>query len=554
MALSVETRQWLYGLTIIILVTIVGMLLALQGWRSRPPAFDMLTYFNRAEALLKQGTLPRYGDISSYGSFSPPGTAWLIAPGMLVLNDPRLYEKLGSGLLYLGTLLGIFLLARAALGIRCAYLSVALYGLSGLGLYFAGSLWPIGHPFFYVWMVYFAVHWVTRRDARYLAAAAVIWAVGMVVDMAIAPAALVLPALWLIYRPPLWSRVHLIAAALALAVWFPYLQFEMDRGFADLRSQLLRQNIFPGHYKETWCDPNLTVAYVSTTSTPSQPDSNEPEQAQGGGATLLDRLLRRGRRIVEGIPANFDQAALFPGAGLLLALVSLSSLAVLSLARTEHSVAPSRLGDQTKTRVWALGLVVPWLILVAVAEAGRPERFFWLWPLQAIALAAFIANIIVRLPLPSPARWLGQMLLVGAVLIAPIQSYVNAWLRDGWAGADAEEVYVVDYVADQLRSEGRAQAAIGYQILFYEFMPRYNVLDRQYKVGAELDFVMKHRHGIANTDQCAEGVSPDDEYRIVQTRPKSTEWQPRAYFNVPLDQGFRLLRRFDLYEVFRRVR
>jgi len=47
-----------------------------------------------------------------------------MAPGMLLFHDPRLYEKFGSTLLHLGTLLGVFLLARRSFGMRCAYLSV----------------------------------------------------------------------------------------------------------------------------------------------------------------------------------------------------------------------------------------------------------------------------------------------------------------------------------------------------------------------------------------------------------------------------------------------
>src|SRR5207253_1715840 len=68
-ALSVEARQVIVGFAIVLLVTIIGMLMSLQGWRSDVPAFDMATYFNSAETLLKTGTPARYGDISSLGSF-----------------------------------------------------------------------------------------------------------------------------------------------------------------------------------------------------------------------------------------------------------------------------------------------------------------------------------------------------------------------------------------------------------------------------------------------------------------------------------------------------
>ena len=88
----------------------------------------------------------------------------LCYPGISFAADPRLFENIGGAILYLGTLGGVFLLARLFFGVSCASLAVILYGLSELGLYFAGSLWPKGHPFFYVWMLYFASQWVNRSD------------------------------------------------------------------------------------------------------------------------------------------------------------------------------------------------------------------------------------------------------------------------------------------------------------------------------------------------------------------------------------------------------
>jgi hypothetical protein len=581
-ALSVETRQLIVGFAIVLLVTIIGMLLTLQGWKSRAPAFDMVTYFNSAEHLLKTGTPARYGDVSSYGSFSPPGTTWLMAPGMLLFHDPRLYETFGSTLLHLGTLLGVFLLARRSFGMRCAYLSVILYGLSGLGLSFAGSLWPIGHPFFYVWLTYFAVRWVTCSDAKYLAAAMATWTVGMYVDMAITPAVLILPALWLIYRPPLFSKLHLIAAAVTLALWYPYLQFEMERGLADLKSLFLRHNIVLANYKEAWCDPNLTLEYLSNPSMPSPSGSNTLQEAQSKGLTVLDRLLRRGSRVV----VNFNEVAPSPGVSLLLTVLALSSLGVLSVtalvsrvcrfvtrqrmipgsmtakSSLSHAViALQEIGNKIETELFVLSLVVPWLTLLIVAELGNQGRFCWLWPLQAIALSAFITNIMARLRMPSSLLWLSYLVLTAALVIPPFHSHeyaivaqpkVKQWLRNGWAGSDAQEVQVVDYVANRLRSDGIQHTAIGYQIFIYPFMAKYNIIDSQYKVGADFDLLFKFRHGIANTDRCAEGVSSHDEYRIVQTRPKSGEEQPGDYFQVPQDTRFRLIQSFDLYQVFKR--
>jgi hypothetical protein len=580
-ALSVETRQVIVGFAIVLLVTIIGMLLALQGWKSRPPGFDMLTYFNSAEHLLKTGTPARYGDVSSYGSFSPPGTTWLLAPGIALFDDPRLSKYVGAGFLHLVGLIGILLLARQCFGARTAYLAVLLYGLSSLGLFFAGSLWPIGHPSFYVWMAYFAILWVIRRDGKYLAAGIATWTVGMYVDMAITPAVLILPTLWLIYRPPLFSKLHLIAAAVTLALWYPYLQFETERGLADLKSLFLRHNIVPANSKEAWCDPNLTLQYLTSPSMSSPSGSNTLQEAQSKGLTVLDRLLSRGRRVV----VNFNEVA--PGVGLLLTVLALSSLGVLSVtalvsrvcrfvtrqrmipgsmtakSSLSHAViALQEIGNKIETELFVLSLVVPWLTLLIVAELDNQGRFFWLWPLQAIALSAFITNIIARLRMPSSLLWLSYIVLTGALVIPPFHSHeyttdaqtrVKLGLRNGWAGSDPEEVRVVDYVSNQIRSDGRDHAAIGYQVFIYEFMANYNIIDRQYKVGAEFDLLFKYRHGIVNTNECAEGLSSADDYRILQTAPKRGEQEPRHYFQTPRNTSFRLVQDFGLYQVFKRI-
>jgi hypothetical protein len=103
-----------------------------------------------------------------------------------------------------------------------------------------------------------------------------------------------------------------------------------------------------------------------------------------------------------------------------------------------------------------------------------------------------------------------------------------------------------------VRQEGKREAAVGYQLFFYPFMAEYHVTNPIYRVGAELELMLRYRHGIVNTDLCAEGISPADEYRITQRRPKPGADEPRQYLDVPPDSRFRLVRRFGLFDVFRR--
>jgi hypothetical protein len=69
-------------------------------------------------------------------------------------------------------------------------------------------------------------------------------------------------------------------------------------------------------------------------------------------------------------------------------------------------------------------------------------------------------------------------------------------------------------------------------------------------VGTEFDVALEYGHAISNLDQCVEGMSTQDEYRIVEVSPSS----PGAnyYFEVPLAGRLRLLDRIGPYEVYKR--
>jgi 4-amino-4-deoxy-L-arabinose transferase-like glycosyltransferase len=129
-SLHVRRHGAAYGLAVVVAVTAAAVALTAQGWRSRIPTFDLLTYIRSAHELLDTGALPDHGDVGSYGSFSPPGTAWLMVPSALLFDDPRLSEYAGTALLHGATLLGLFLLGRKFFGVWCGCLAALLYGLS----------------------------------------------------------------------------------------------------------------------------------------------------------------------------------------------------------------------------------------------------------------------------------------------------------------------------------------------------------------------------------------------------------------------------------------
>jgi hypothetical protein len=645
----IQRCQTVYGVIVVIIVSFVATVLTAQGWRSRIPAPDLVTVIRAAHALISTGALPEHADVGSYGSFNTPGPAWLMVPSTLLFHDPRLSEYVGAGLLHFVTLLGVFLLGRKYFGTWCGCLAVVLYGLSAQGLWWAGSLWTFGSPDMFILLAYLASEWVTRRDGRFLAAAVGAYALGMYIDLALAPAIAMLPVIWLVYRPPVTLKPLLAAAAVLLVVWFPYLRFEAGRNFADLRSQFLLENILPSNVSQTWCDPSrklkawpVNARAPALTAYAATPTGHPIPKTTPAGDSRLARLENAlESKFRDRLLGNFlvTRLSARDAVGTALLLSVLASLVLLCVSgsprRSQRSDEDARVaqdGYRTQPRrmsrlavgsvVLAIGtwfvlrqlvitgqlpsvvrgavailllagvalifssftqitdrllkragvhiqseeqarrrrlvvvaLAVPWLVLFAVAEPGDPTRFLWLLPLQVLVLAAFSTVLLPRLGLPRPVVWLAQGLLVFAFLWNSfLIDRVDSWRADGWSGHDAAEVRAIDYVAADLHKQGRDQASIGYRVFVYPFMVNYHSVSPNYKVGTQFDVLFQYQHGIENTDRCAEGVSPRDDYRIVQTRPLIQQDPPINYFNVSLGNRFKLVRQIGTYRVFKATR
>ena len=573
-------------------VAVLGLSLAFQGWRSRLLDFDLIPYVDETAALLAEGRLPEKGTLTSLASYTPPGTAWLLAPGMAVTDDARRYEMVGSAALYLGTLAGVFALTALCAPQRFAILAVVLWGLSESGLFFGHSLWPRGHPFFFVWMVYFTLQWVRRRNAWYLAAALIAWSAGMYVFIEIAPAFAILPAVWWFYRPPTRVGCVALAGVVTLLIWLPYLRFEAERGFIDLRSQLFHQAI----YQETnagWCDPSLfppdwivashesdragflrrTIATAAGRIEHGPPLFITNFRSALTGAWLLlaagvvggllvpavatvptisMRALQTWGVLLLLLPAvvnewtvsrflsgdgNLDghtvttlrsrgAVALLVGVGLLIGARRFPEW----LERSRAELADVRSLDNLK--LVALCLVLPWAALLIAVEGPRPERFWWLWAVQAVVLAAGLALLRA-----GPTRMAISTCVLAAVVANGLTvSRIQSWRADGWPGRDNPGVEAIDSLAASMAAKGLHAAAIGYEIGFDRFMATFHAADSRYKVGSELDLVLLTRHGITNTNTCGEGAAGADAYRVVAHTESAKR---RERFNVPRDPRLR---------------
>jgi hypothetical protein len=133
-------------------------------------------------------------------------------------------------------------------------------------------------------------------------------------------------------------------------------------------------------------------------------------------------------------PSTVWQLRLIQGALLISAVLLVVARSTIARAIIELRRA---LSDATgKPQVVAICLGVPWLVLAVIATAER--RFWWLWPLQAIVLAAAVTYVPMRIRVRRWVSWTGSLAVMLVVARNPVLlSRLSSWMEDGWSGKDA---------------------------------------------------------------------------------------------------------------------
>jgi hypothetical protein len=566
-----------FRLSAICVICLLGSILAVQGWKSYPISLDLVSRVNAAQALIEHGHIPDRGTISDFLAYAPPGSVWLMLPGMLLFKDCRLFESFSSLALYCGTIAGIFVLARIFFGSSTALLAALLFAFSSIGLGLGQSFGSKSHPFFYVWMVYFLARWMRQRDAKYLVFSLVSWGVGVYVLAGIEPAILIIPAIWFLRRPPLKSSLWIPAATLLALIWFPYLRFEAKRGLVDIAAQALGRSIAAEPFRQAMCQPKLQILELNTLHAARSLSVFSTLSAAAAKGFRVAGILRNFDQVTshawvavllllsfmgaaftlasQSIPGKlrpylarlllpagailFLIAALvgyffltaIPSAGVtpshstrdhfatiqLLALVIGVLLLIGSLCFRKAAILPGGVSDFP---ILLLFLVIPWMAMMLV-ERPIAQPFYWLWPLQVVILAAFATHApdCYRASL-FLSRSLGLLIFFAIVWNPVMISKISGWRQAGWAGNDSPMVQTVDFIASRIKASKLQEPKIGYDLYLEDSQMLRASMDPNYRIGSTFDLLFYSRHRISNPNCCIEGFSNSDQFRILQSEPE----------------------------------
>jgi len=204
---------------------------------------DYVPLIARGAAWLDGGAFPVLGTLSSVAAYNLPFLVWLQLPALLLTRHvPTVL--IGTQLAFnLLATLAAYRLGKDFIDERAGMIAATLFTYSQIGISSAYTAWAqLLLPGFCLFFVYCLYRWKVDGRAGFVA---LTWLVATAACMTHFSAVLffgVLAALWLILRLPWNARGLAAGALLSAAMLAPYMAFEIEQDFADLRAFFTRSH------------------------------------------------------------------------------------------------------------------------------------------------------------------------------------------------------------------------------------------------------------------------------------------------------------------------
>ena len=269
---------WLLILASVIVKLVAAQLLA---WEA-----DYVPLISRGADWLDGGAFPAVGTLSSVAAFNLPFLVWMQLPALVITRHiPTVL--IGTQLAFnLLATVALWRLGRELFDDRAGMIAALLFTFSEVGVSSAYTAWAqLLLPGFCALFFYCLFRWQVDRRARYVA---LTWLLATAAFMTHFSAVLlygVLAAWWLILRLPWNARGLLAGVGASILMLAPYMAFEAQNDFIDLRAFFTRSHRIDA---ETLADyAHLKPGgQVAAPSEPTPANDDAPPRAQPSSSRL----------------------------------------------------------------------------------------------------------------------------------------------------------------------------------------------------------------------------------------------------------------------------
>jgi hypothetical protein len=174
-----------------------------------------------------------------------------------------------------------------------------------------------------------------------------------------------------------------------------------------------------------------------------------------------------------------------------------------------------------------------WILLMILAEPGRPDRFWLLWPLQVMIMVICLEWISRRLPRAGLAFVALAAALGFAVL--PIRLYADrmesAW-TEGYGGRDSDQWNVVLFLSGQAGAVGDRSLKVDYWLGDSQ-IPADTELPA-YRFGDWFTYLLESWSGVDVLDPESPSTPTGGSWAVADSRLEQPDWledgEPAAVF------------------------
>lgn len=496
----------------------------------------MVAVIKAVEQFSKHGVFPVKGILSSVAAYNMPGLVWLLLPASLIFSDPSWIAMATAIPLNLLAAVILYKLSSRLMHRNLALACMITYCLSPLTFEWSRSLWAQHYlGAFYIFIVYFLAGWAIDRKVCYGATAIVFIVYATMIHLSSLVLLGAWGVVWLLWRPPIRFSRMLLALLVCAILLTPYLYFQIERDFQDLKAFVVGKSLLNEHM--TAPDQSVEDSAGALSVTIKSWGVSAARAPEG----LLQLLMANFVPIFWKANAfviffSFHRCLLgiifFGGIGALFFLSIRTITRYFRLLRYDRATAGFTgfvsLFDKKEQSHWMMltVIIVPLLAIALMGYSQRKSFALPFFPFQCIV--GFLLLQLVQSTLTSKAGLrrvapISIAVLLGVILSSGFCAYILYAITGGHSPPLNEEKFlqkrISDFIVSDMKSNGLKKISISYDVVeerqIWRFIPKFHSIDPMYHVGMEFNYFLEKHSEVSLPQPVADGLRPDARYVIV---------------------------------------